>query len=823
MYFYTHISDFCNAEHKGIKMKKRNFNDIFKNAAGTIFLFAAAFFVFSTLVSMRAVLADPVIIQQQQQAVSNSPRSVRTAKASSSRTSRTSRDSKAIVARTGATQTTKSAPATAVSAYRGTASRGTASRSSVAGTTAATSARGVSARSATNRATATNKSVRSRTAVSSANASRVSLLGTAIRGSNSSTSYTYLSNKLYTGTYSNIIDTDTGLISNEAYNKCKESYYACMDEICTARNAAQRRCACAGRVKAFATAEDALETANEELIKVSGELALLLATNGKDVSAAFELTDAEKVMNCVSWQEANKNGKADSDDMTEWCENHSIYDNSCGVNNSPEYCDSSNNSFGFDIDNLDGSSSDILASLKSWADAKDATLTITTDDDDALSNALTTISDVVGDLSGLTTSLTGDEDLTDSLAETWGYELFEYAHNNVCNRVLDSCFNGIFEACGVPGDTGRDCTNNSSTCPYNYNTYITVTNTGTYELDFVTGTSGTSSSASCYGYSSSTDPYEDLRGPVADARRSVLQKYALDANADCDAYGAELEDQATSIQYQKAAAQQALQQKRLEFYQDEESEKDSAIASAKENYLKCLDEIQDCRIDAYNSYHDSKGWSYNRIISYCNTMSNVETCYETMVCDQSAEEVITSDDATESNSTKIQNVVTLSDILALNDNTSRSDCLNSDLSVAEVRNYGSEDNTNEWCKPTNGTNGYKVWNSTNAQWGECQATACNTGYHVETNTAGNKVCVLPDNAYADLTATATGLFVPAIGARCNSGYIVSGVDCVSAACPSASLYDTTCTTVSADGTVAGCAKIGCKCITDTETSSGLCI
>lgn len=808
-------------------MRKRNFREIFKNTAGTIFLFAAAFFVFSTFLSMRAVLADPIIVQTVQ-STNDSPRSVRSTKASSSRSGRKSRSINSTVARTATAPTTSRASAN-------TTSRSVATRASVTPTTSRTSttssrtssantSRSVSARSATSRTGTSGRSVASRVAVnSSSSPARISLTGNAIRGSSSS-SYSYLSNQLYTGSYSSIIDPDTGLISNQAYNKCKESYYACMDEICTARNAAQRRCACAGRVRAFSTAEDALETANEELIKVSGELALLIATKGKDISAAFELTDAEKVMNCVSWQEANMDGEADSDDMETWCQNHSIYDSSCGVNNAPSYCDSSNNSFGFDIDNLDGSSSDILASLQAWAEAKDATLTITSSDNDSLTDALSSLGDVIGDLSGLSTSLTGDDDLTDSLAETWGYELFEYAHNNVCSRVLDSCFNGIYESCGVPGDTGRDCTNGSSTCPYNYNTYITVTDTGTYELDFVTGSSGTSSSdATCYGYSSSTDPYEDLRGPVADARRSVLQKYALDANADCDAYGAELEEQAQMIGYQKAAAQQALQQKRLEFYQDEQEEIEDEITDAKQNYLNCLDEIQDCRIDTYNSYHDSKGWSYNRIISYCNTMSNVPTCYETMVCSQNADEVITSDDSEDSNETISQNVVTLSEILDLNDDTSRSDCLNSDLSVAEVRNYGSEDSTSEWCKPTNGTDGYKIWDSSTAQWGECQATACSTGYHIDTNTSGDRVCALPDNAYADSSATVTGLFIPVVGARCNDGYVVSGSDCVSASCPTASLYDTTCTTVNADGTVGGCASIGCRCIDVGETSSGSCI
>ena len=76
-----------------------------------------------------------------------------------------------------------------------------------------------------------------------------------------------------------------------------------MDEICTARSAAKRRCSCAGRVKNFIEAEEALKYANEDLIKASGELALFIAYKGIDVTSAFTLTEAEQVMNCVSYQE----------------------------------------------------------------------------------------------------------------------------------------------------------------------------------------------------------------------------------------------------------------------------------------------------------------------------------------------------------------------------------------------------------------------------------------------------------------------------------------------------------------------------------------
>ena len=571
-------------------MKSRNFADYCKNAMGTVFLLAGAFLVCSTLVSIRAVFADPIAPiatstvvagPQATRAGTASPRSTnatsrRTATNTVSRgTSTAATTSRAVTSRgTTARTTATPTPARTTTASRTTT---TTARPSVSAsrTTANTVSRGTattSGRNVVSRGTVANASraTTNRNVVSRAGTTaRVSLQGSAIRGSKAatnSTTYTYLQNRLYTGNYSNIIDSTTGLISADAYNNCMESYYACMDEICTARNAAQRRCACAGRVKAFAEAEAALEQANEELIKVSGELALLIATKGKDISEAFQLTDAEKVMNCVSWKEVTDQYGTNSTQAQDWCYNHGLFDgqgNGQSPCNQPSYCTETGNNFGFDIANIDGSSSDILASLQSWADAKEATFTILEQDNDNLLDVFDNLTSVVGNLAGISGSLTDSENLKDSLAETWGYELFEYAHNNVCNRVLDSCFNGIYEACGTPPSGGTKCGNGRSQCPYNYNSYITVSNTGTYELNFIEPNTGytASNSATCFGYTSASgDPYADLRGPVADARRSIMQKYALDANADCDAYGEQLSTTAQNIGYQKVAAQQALQQ-----------------------------------------------------------------------------------------------------------------------------------------------------------------------------------------------------------------------------------------------------------------------
>lgn len=638
-------------------MTSRNVADFCKNAMGTVFLLAGAFFVCSTLVSIRAVFADPIAPANTMLTTTQSPR----ATATNSRRNGTN-----VVSRRDATTT---ATNTANSA-RSVAARTTTSRTTAANTN---SSRSVVARTTTN----PSRSVRSRTTSTAANSARVSLQGNAIRGSKTTytNTYTYLNNKLYTGNYSNIIDSTTGLISADAYNNCMESYYTCMDEICTARNSAQRRCACAGRVKAFAEAETALESANEELIKVSGELALLIANKGKDVSEAFQLTDAEKVMNCVSWQETTQKYGTNSDEAIAWCNNHSIYGengNKLSTCAKPSYCTSNGNNFGFDIANIDGSSSDILASLQSWADAKENTLTILTDDTDSLTDAFTNLSDVVSGLAGIDGALSSSDNLKDSLAQTWGYELFEYAHNNVCNRVLDSCFNGIYEACGTPPSSGRKCGNGASQCPYNYNSYVSVSNTGSYELNFITPNSGytASNSATCFGYSSSSgDPYSNLRGPVADARRSIMQKYALDANADCDSYGEQLRKTAQNIGYQKVAAQQALQQKRLEFANEEKTSVLNAAVTASTNFSECISEIYDCYETQAKS---NSSWTTARIRTYCAQVANVPHCYEEMICNPSTspfKAVIDKADNAQCKNTAdyttntCRNIVTLNDIL----------------------------------------------------------------------------------------------------------------------------------------------------------------
>ena len=621
-------------------MKKRYVANLCKNALGTVLLLMGAFFICSTLLSMRVVFADPIapVMEQTMGQNQSSPRAGRASPRGTSATS--------------ARPTT--ATTTNASASRGVAARNVASRVNASATTNSTPARTTTrnvvartARTTTNRGATRN--VRARTATTQ---SRVALDGEPIRATKTVVNgnyYSYLSGKLYSGNYSNIIDSTTGLISADAYSNCLESYYTCMDEICTARNEAQRRCACAGRVKAFAEAESQLESANEELIKVSGELALLIANKGKEVSAAFSLTDAEKVMNCASWREVahtdgyttlssttSSTGKTtkicDETEMTTWCQSHGEYNTStCNCSTPPTYCKSSGNNGLFDVKNLDGAGSDILASLAQWADNVKLNVdTILTNNNDNVLSAMSLVTGVLNGLTGSTASWLEGE-TADTLAETWGYDLFRYAHNNVCARVLDSCFNGIYEGCGTPPSGGRCANGATSSCPFNYNSKVEISSSGDVTLN-ERSTATTTSSASCFGYSTSSgDPYASLRGPVADARRSVMQKYLMDANADCDLYGEQLKTTAQKISYQKVAAQQALQQKRLEFYNEErDSVLNNAIAAGT-NFNECISELWDC----YQTQEAATNWPGARIKTYCAQISNVPHCYQDMICNPS--------------------------------------------------------------------------------------------------------------------------------------------------------------------------------------------
>lgn len=804
-----------------------------KNAMGTVFLLAAAFFVCSTFISMRSVFADPIVspMAAQQRSGRASPRNTSTSRATTARTT-TSRATASRTAASGVSRTTTS---------RGTATRNVSSRAVANGRVSTTNnvvSRGVSAR---NQASA-KRAVRART---SSTPARVSVSGNVTSGSraSSSNSVSYLASSLYTGSYSSIIDSSTGLISADAYSNCMESYYTCMDEICTARSDTKGRCSCAGRATSFLEAEDLLDKANEELIKLSGQLSLLIATNGKgeDLSYAFSLTDAEKVMNCVSWQEATKSSEA----KQAWCDAHPQYTStgdlitSC---NMPAYCKESGNNFGFDISNINGSGSDILAQLQAWADAKDLAKQYTNDDTNDLWNKYTTISGVVSGMTGITTSVDSEKTSLDSLANKWGYDLFQYAHNNVCGRVLDSCFNGIYEACGNPGSYTVDgtsvsikCGNGGTvSCPFNYNSYVSVksggkdnkTSTGDVVLkDSNTMGTSVSSSASCFGYSSTTttttragvtvtssDPYATLRGPVADARRSIMQKYLLDANAACDVYGAALKTTAQNINYQKIAAEQALQQKRLEFKQEAAATTLADATAAGDNFNECLSEILDCyETQSNNTTSSGANWTEARIKTYCAQIAQVPHCYETMICSPSTAQfhaVIDKPDNSNCFNSQdytlntCRNVVTISEIL---------NAASSSFANIAAESYGNSAAMREACLQDAGVMEIRGWTRASASTVACtlaQLRAANANA-----LAG----------YTNDTSDASCAYIT----KCNTGYILKDNACVATStdCTSEIVGAASATrTLSNDNVWSACTLQSCKanytksgntCIADT--------
>ena len=825
-------------------MKTRINVNSMKNAMGTVFLLAAAFFVCSTLVSMRSVFADPIV---------NPNASVQKSGRQSPRAA-TSRTSRGTVSRATTARATSTAKASSVLPSRSTVSRGTATRSISARpvtsgrTSNATSAatRTVVSRgsAATARPSASSRAVRARTGVSTA---RVGTTGSVMSATRASTgnSYTYLNSKLYTGSYSNIIDSSTGLISADAYSNCLDAYYTCMDEICTARSDTKGRCSCAGRAINFLDAEEKLEQANEELIKLSGQLSLLIATKGKgdDLASAFSLTDAEKVMNCVSYKETIEKYGASSPEARNWCSLHNIYNGTGGevsTCSQPSYCSSSGNNFQFDIKDSDGSSSDIVAQIKAWSDAKDLAKQYTTENTNGVLSAYTTVSGIVDGLAGITTTSEKDTSDLDTLANTWGYDLFQYAHNNVCGRVLDSCFNGIYETCGNPGnytttDKGNvsiKCANGTTTsnCPFNYNSYISVKKTdGVSTGDVVLSDRSTVSAnqtSTCFGYAtttttttrgttaSTTDPYAALRGPVADARRSIIQKYLLDANAACDTYGTALRQTAQNINYQKIAAEQALQQKRLEFRQEEDEQTLADATEAANNFDECLSEIMDCYETQYNNKTaGGSTWTLARVKTYCAQIAQVPHCYETMICNPSTAQfhavIDKPDNQTCFNSQDFRqntcrNIVTISEILnpvsnspvniAAEGNGSsvamREKCL-LDAGIQEIRDWtpAVEEYVDCTLAQLSGLNAAKGYNETaNKDSDTCAyITKCNSGYLLKNGQCVNATydCTseVPNAAYATKSITEDGRFSTCLVQSCQEHYSQVGNACVADTVP----------------------------------------
>ncbi|MDR1696749.1 MAG: hypothetical protein LBR41_00825 [Rickettsiales bacterium] len=542
---------------------------------------------------------------------------------------------------------------------------GVAPSRNVATRAVATPSRNVAARAQQSRA------VRSRTGIvpTGTTGARLSVQPAYGRGNANQVSGLY--NRVNVGTYTSVLDANTGMIAADAYANCMESYYACMDEICTARNPGQRRCACAARVKTYTDIEMQLQAAREDIIRLNGELVLLELTRGKSVAAAFQLTEAEQVMNCVSYRDTLLSSNNKTEDMAQWCANHMMSNDRCSATVAPAYCATLLSST-WQTD-LNGAESDIQAWLSQAAKSVDTLNIITGDNQNNLYDKYLQTSSAINEQypTSSTTPLGEEENPVDKLASTWGYELFIYANNNICNRVLDACFNGIYETCGSHTLNGR-----SQTGPYNYNSEISVVGG---DISFTTATN-TSSTQKCFenaGYAVDIAT-EKTRPLVSDARRSILQRYALDANADCDVYGEELKVQAQNASYLRAAATQALQEKRLEYARTEATDTANALESAKLGYSRCLDQIITCYNDISSKNANNTTWNDTRTKSACNLIGAIPACYEQMICDKNAMSIVAEGTG--------RNVVTLTDIMAT---TPAVDCVKNDSNATYVRTWKS--------------------------------------------------------------------------------------------------------------------------------------
>ncbi|MCL2369125.1 MAG: hypothetical protein FWC83_00425 [Alphaproteobacteria bacterium] len=479
--------------------------------------------------------------------------------------------------------------------------------------------RGVVARNA-----ATGRTVAARSATAApGSVARISMGPTNImrppqRGDNQA-----LAARLQTGQWGNLIDPVTGLLSGDAIAQCMEAYYACMDEICTARNPGQRRCACAARVVAFNTITENLHHAREDLLRVSGELSLIIAARGRPITAAFTLTEAEQTLACVSFRDAQRTGQ-----LRNWCENNRMLavDNAglpidCAnvTPTAPSFCQTT---LGDGWQNLlDGSDSTILSALQSMATSVTSMDNLTQNfGNDALAESFRNLNNMFSQI-GMAAGQNMQQAAEDRLAQTWGYDLFTLAHNNVCARVLDSCFNGIFEVAAVRHQ------------PSNLNSNITVSNQNanveTTLHRWQHGQRGAGASPDFFGYANNVDPFSALRQPISDARRAIIMRYLLDANADCDLYQEQLRQLAQNFELQRIAATNLLQTSRLEFQREAEQERVTRFNAGRNNLHACISELTTCYNDMERR---NPGWGVTQIRNTCRLQVNAPACFREMIC-----------------------------------------------------------------------------------------------------------------------------------------------------------------------------------------------
>ncbi|MDR0319267.1 MAG: hypothetical protein LBH81_00820 [Rickettsiales bacterium] len=556
----------------------------------------------------------------------------------------------------------------------------------------AATGRTVAARGGQTARSATNPQARTMNA-RSATTARASLSGNPMAGS-TTTNMARAGANLYGSVMYNLVDETTGGLSQSAYDECLNNYYMCMDEICAARSPGMRRCACSNRVNAYTKLEEDLAKNRETILKLSSQLQMLETTRGGEITSAFQLTEAELTLNCVSFRDAyqRQNYQGEKDAMENWCNNHN-FGNSysvAGIGNNltqckalgsagPQYCVDMLGNRG--AASLDGNDSDIISQLRNIADSVSTSNFLIADNANDWFSNLYNNNNIYGNAFNAmdNTCQAGwqknEQDtcmpMTDVL-DLWGEDLFNFAHNSVCKRILDNCFNGICGwAVANPNDLsqGLDIPANPQIDKDCWDKQIRLTN------NVVTGGRGqTSANQQSQAYTKNNDQFFGLRAPITQARFSIKQKFHFDANADCDVFGEELKTQTRNMSLQMVAAEEMLKRKRLEFAEEKVSKESTELAAAQKSMITCLDQITNCH-ESYKckTKEGTACIEYNTpmfVRGKCNAMVEIPACYQQMVCDSGAKRVIAADSTAKTKegqneivTTTHRNVVTLMEIL----------------------------------------------------------------------------------------------------------------------------------------------------------------
>lgn len=94
-------------------------------------------------------------------------------------------------------------------------------------------------------------------------------------------------------------------IMSRDYTKCREVYYACMDEFCANKDAQLKRCACSTRANEFDTIKKQLENVEDKLLDFNQRL-LTVNMDKEDADALFEATEGEIAFNQEDTSDSKK-------------------------------------------------------------------------------------------------------------------------------------------------------------------------------------------------------------------------------------------------------------------------------------------------------------------------------------------------------------------------------------------------------------------------------------------------------------------------------------------------------------------------------------